>query len=873
MNRLALALATVGVMGAATSVFAAEGDKVDKIEVTGSRIKRISSETPSPITVVTRKEIEQSGKATVAEVLRSVSANNANSYNETFSNSFAPGASGLSLRGLGQKSTLVLLNGRRVANYGFAQNLSDAFFDLNSIPASAIQRVEILKDGASAVYGSDAIAGVVNIILRKDFTGLEASASAGTSTEGGLNEYRVTATGGIGNLDEDRFNVLASFDYFKRDSLKATERDFTKDQDFRAYPGGLFGWSASGGTYRVAATSRQAFATCPNGTVKMPASNFSNPYTGTNLTGDVCAFNLAPYTELMPGTERVNGFVRGAANFGNLQAYGEVLLSHTETEQTFSPAAVSNTGIGTRYNPVTGGLSLDDNKLPVGNAANPFATPSRFAYAFIDVGPRSAKIDSDSYRVLGGLKGEFGGWEWDVAGGRSENKAKNVQFNRINGVRLAEVIKNGSYSFLNPQNSKAVADSLRLNLNRESTSTVDFADFELSGELFDLPGGKVGIATGLDWRREEMDDRPDDALAKGLVLGQGATRTQGSRDVTAAFVELNMPVLKSLEFTLAGRQDRYSDFGSAFSPKIGAKWTPTRQVMFRSSYSEGFRAPTLAENAESNSTFFVNLIDRNHPNPALRGQTVSVAGIIASNPSLEAERSKSYTLGVVFEPSNSFNTSLDFYKIRQRKLVTSDDTQYVADHENEAQYRNSVVRDAATGNLLYVVTSYRNLSFVETKGLDLTANLRFAPTAYGRFSVDFDANYLLSYKTPPAAGAEVEDYVGRGVSGGTYPRYKGSASLTLEKGDWTTKLKANHTAGYKQEQAVGQEHVNSFTTLDWYASYNFSKQLGASLSVQNLFDRTPPFDAYYASRYGLGTNFTLYDLRGRYVRATANYKF
>ncbi|PHV13458.1 TonB-dependent receptor [Chitinimonas sp. BJB300] len=874
LNKISQALLVLGIASFAHLAAAAEEgtQKAQKIEVTGSRIKRISTETPSPLTIISRKEIEQSGKASVAEVLRSISANNANSYNETFSNSFAPGASGISLRGLGQKSTLVLLNGRRVANYGFAQNLSDAFFDLNSIPASAIHNIEVLRDGASAVYGSDAIAGVVNIILRKDFQGLDSSFSAGTSTEGGLNEYRASATGGIGNINEDKYNILLSLDYLKRDSLKASERKFTKDQDFRQYPGGLYAWSQNGGTYRISATQRQAFANCPNGSVKLPASNFDNPYTNSHLTGDVCAFNTAPMTELMPGTERVNAFARGTADVGFGQAYGELLMSHTDTHQTMTPASITNTGVGTRYNPATGGLTLDDLKLPVGHPNNPLATPARFGYAFQDVGPRSSNIVSDSYRVLGGLKGEFRGWDWDLAVGTSKSKAKNTQYNRINGVELVNAIANQSYDFYNA-NSQAAIDKLRLNIVRESTSTVQFADFKISGELFELPAGPLGMAAGLDWRSEEMDDRPDAALSSGLVLAQGATRTQGKRHVSAGFVEFVAPLTKDLEMTLAGRSDKYSDFGSAFAPKIGLKWTPAKQVMFRGSYSEGFRAPTLAENAQSNSTFFVSVLDNNHPVATEKGKTFSIAGVIASNPNLEAEKAKSYTFGMVVEPTNNFNATVDYYRIRQNKLVTSDDTQFVVDNETLPQYQNAVVRDPGTGNILYVVTSYRNLLFVETRGVDLTANWRSSATQFGRFSADFDGNYLLSYKKPPAEGQPIENYVGRGLSEGTYPRFKATVGLGWEKGNWISKFKVNHIAGYKQEQATGQDHVTSNTTLDWYGSYNFNKQLTASLSVQNVFDRTPPFDASFASRYGIGTNFTLYDLRGRYVRATGNYKF
>jgi iron complex outermembrane recepter protein len=220
-----------------------------RIEITGSNIKRIDAETVSPIQVITRDQIERSGQPTVAEVLRNLPANSGGSFGESFSNSFAPGAAGFSLRGLGQKATLVLLNGRRIAGYGFAQNLQDTFVDLNSIPSSAVERVEILKDGASAIYGSDAIAGVVNIILRKDSRGLDIALSGGAFE--GKNDYRVSVTGGFGDLASDKFNVLGVFEYYKRDLLLQSDSKFTESRDFRNYQGGRnFLSLTGGGTWR-----------------------------------------------------------------------------------------------------------------------------------------------------------------------------------------------------------------------------------------------------------------------------------------------------------------------------------------------------------------------------------------------------------------------------------------------------------------------------------------------------------------------------------------------------------------------------------------------------------------------------------------------
>ncbi|GAB3268256.1 TonB-dependent receptor [Chitinimonas naiadis] len=860
IKNLAFAITMIGV-SAGAQVLAADANETQKIEVTGSNIKRVSKETSSPVTVVTRKEIEQSGKATVAEVLRAVSANTGGSYNEVFSNSFSPGASGVSLRGLGQKATLVLLNGRRAANYGFAQNLQDSYFDLNSLPASAIERVEILKDGASAVYGSDAIAGVVNIILRKNYQGAEVSAGYGISSENDMGETHVAVTGGIGDLAKDRYNVLASFDYFQRDGITLADRDSTKDQDFSNQPGGLFGWATSAGTYRRG-TDRQAFAKCIGPGAVMDATVFG-------LTGTACAWNPASFLSVMPETKRANGFIRGTFDFAeNLQGYAEAFLSSTETKQTFTPAGITNSGI--HYNPATGGVTVEDYRLPVGNPSNPDAAPVAIGYTFFDVGPRSAKIKSDSYRALAGLKGDIGTWNWDAAASTSKNKAHQDNYNRVNAVVLKQMITDGSYNFANPAaNTNGQADKLRLTVVRESESKLDTFDGKISGELLELPAGMLGAAFGVDYRKETLADRPDANLTQGLVLGQGATATTGSRNVKALFFELNAPIVKNLELNLAGRGDDYSDFGSAFSPALGLKWTPIKEVLFRASAGKGFRAPTLAENSQSSATFFTTVTDRFHPVPSQRNRSFSIAGVYTGNPDLKAEHSRNFNLGIVIEPSANFNASLDLYKIRQKDLVSSDSFQFIENNENNPAYSKFIVRDPVTQNISFITSGYKNLAYVETKGLDLNLTYRSKATQFGRFTTALDATYLISYKVPPALGEEAVEYAGNNGYG-ALPRTKGSLTLGWDKNEWTTKVKLNYTSGWQQQSADGQDRVAGQVTTDVYANYDVTKQLGLSFSVLNAFNRTPPYDASDASN---GFDFTQYDLRGRYYRLTANYKF
>jgi len=860
IKNLALAITMIGV-SAGTQVLAEEAAETQKIEVTGSNIKRVSKETASPVTVVTRKEIEQSGKATVAEVLRSVSANTGGSYNEVFSNSFSPGASGVSLRGLGQKATLVLLNGRRAANYGFAQNLQDTYFDLNSLPASAIERVEILKDGASAVYGSDAIAGVVNVILRKNYQGLEMSGGYGISSENDLGETHVAVTGGIGDPATDRYNVLASFDYFHRDGNTLADRDSTKNQDFSDKPGGTFGWSTAAGTYRRG-LNREAFAKCIGPGVNLDASLF-------DLNGTACAYNPAPFLSMLPETERANGFLRGTFDFSEgLQGFAEAFVSSTETKQTFTPAAITNSGI--HFNPATGGVTVEDYRLPVGNPSNPDAAPVAIGYTFFDVGPRSAKIKADAYRLLAGLKGTLGDWSWESAVTTAKNKEHQDNYNRVNAVVLKQMITDGSYNFLNPgANTNGQADKLRLTVTRVAESKLDTFDAKVSGELLELPAGALGAALGFDYRRESLNDRPDANLTQGLVLGQGSTATTGSRNVKAVFFELNAPIVKNLEMTLAGRGDDYSDFGSAFSPALGLKWTPIKEILFRASAGKGFRAPTLAENSRSSATFFTSVIDRNHPTASQRGKSFNIAGVYTGNPDLKAEHSRNYNIGIVIEPSANFNASLDVYKIRQKDLVSSDSFQFIENHETDPAFAKFIVRDPVTQNISYITSGYKNLAYVETKGTDINLTYRSKATEYGRFTTALDVTYLMSYKTPPALGEEAVEYAGNNGYG-SLPRTKGSLTLGWDKADWTTKVKLNYTSGWQQQQADGQDRVAGQVTTDFYANYDVNKHLGVAFSVLNAFNRIPPYDASDASN---GFDFTQYDLRGRYYRLTANYKF
>jgi iron complex outermembrane recepter protein len=828
--------------------------KVEKIEVTGSNIKRVDSETSAPIQVITREDIERSAKSTVADLLRDLPSNSGNSFNDTFTNSFSPGATGISLRGLGQKATLVLINGRRMANYGFAQNLQDTYVDLNSIPNSAVERIEILKDGASAVYGSDAIGGVVNIILRKDFQGGEVTINGGTSTEKGLDEMKASLAFGYGDLAKNRFNVFGAFDYYHRDLLTYSERAFTRDQNYRNQVGGNFAWSSGAGTWRrTGPTRREPLSVCPGPSVVTPGSAFNS----APFNGSACAYNPAPYLTLFPESERA-GFL-GRANFdisSNLSAFAEVMFSKNETNQKFTPAFVPSVA----FNPVTGSVDTVSNNLPATHPNNPFGATTRLDYTFFDVGGRDAKIESESYRLLAGLKGVVGKWDWEVGLGKAENEVDQSNPNRVNRFTFATVRDNGSYNFLAPQ--AAITDQLRIAPKRKATSELDFFDAKVATELMQLSAGPVGFAAGIEHRRESIVDSPDSLLLTGAVLGQGSTATNGDRKNTAAFFEFSIPLAKTLELSLAGRQDKYSDFGSAFSPKAGLKFTPTKEILLRGSASRGFRAPTLPEISPSNATFFTAIVDPDN------GLVYNVAGLFQGNPGLKAERSNNYTVGMVIEPWQDFSMSIDMYKIKQKNVVNANSFQYIVD--NPDLFPGQIFRDSTTGLVTYITERYRNLSFVDTSGFDIEAKKVFRMGDAGRLTLALNYAFIRNWRTQVAADAPIEDYVDQnGFS--DFPRYRGNTSVTWQKNNWTVTTTMNYVHSYENvfRNAAQQERVGAHQTYDLYAAWTGIKNLKISGSVRNITDKDPPFDPSYA----LGTSFVLYDLRGRYVNLGATYSF
>lgn len=575
----------------ATTPAALTAQKIEKIEVTGSSIKRIEGEAALPVQVITREDIDRGGLTTAAELLTKISANAA-ALTDGASFSDIPGQrgfSGANLRGIGVSSTLILLNGRRVAN--FASPGSSSGVDLNAIPAAAIDRVEILKDGASAIYGTDAISGVINFITRREYTGVDLNAYYSDTQHGGAGKSSVTISGGFGDMTQDRFNVFGTLDYQDTKTLRSTQRDWIRG----AFQPDINLDVASSNTYPANFRRTRASGSATGSRINPSAPNCNPPatlYSADSFVGSrACYYDYMQDTEIFPASKRISALGRGQlALDADTTLFAEALFSQTKTNYRISPLTITNLNYPAagRYYPTAAAT------------ANGITGPIRLNWRLAEAGGRTNDVDSTTQRFVVGAKGLAAGWDYDAAVNLSESR---VIDSYVNGyVRASAFDAAFATGNINPFGPSDAAGLSLLNSTkisddaRDSKGTTTSFDVKGSRSIFAMGGGDAAIAAGLEVRREKMDFTPSSLLAAGEIRGDtAATPFGGSRNVSAIFTELNLPITKTLEAQLALRYDKYNDVGSTTNPKVGLRWNPLKEVLVRTSYGTGFRAPTLAD--------------------------------------------------------------------------------------------------------------------------------------------------------------------------------------------------------------------------------------------------------------------------------------
>ena len=851
---LAISLAIAAAFPAFPTLAHAEEDML-RVNVTGSNIRVSEKEGASAVQVITAKELKASGKTSVSDVLRAISANSGNSYNEQYTGSFSAGTSGLSLRGIGQQNTLILVNGRRVASYATAQDLQQTFVDLNSLPMAAVQRIEVLKDGASSVYGSDAVAGVVNIILYKEFTGTDITAQWGGSTQGtGQHERSAALQTGFGKLGEDGYSVVFSVDAQQRDKLQQSDVAWLRDADFRKQQRGSLGWNV---TNYAGADPTQTL-----GGVRGPLQLV--PYSAINPdgAGQVLAYNPSPYETLIPGIERIHSSLRGTVKLNaDTEAYVDLLHSYSRADQTFSAPLTVSSSLRA-WNNGTKRLDTIPVVLPVGHPNNPGATPLPFTATLFDLGPRLKQDKVTFYRALAGAKGTLAGWDWDTAVGHSSSKLEETVQNFVNRYEFQKVLADGSYNFFDQsQNSEAVRNRLRLSTLRPAESTLDTVDFSAAKDLWQLPAGPLGFAAGAQWRREKMDSQTSTAVLSGTELRPALNIIEGSRSVSALFAEFNVPVVKDLSVNVAGRADHYSDFGNAFSPKASARYQAAPWLLLRGTVSRAFRAPSLPEITDSTAVSYTGVIDPRDPlTPTLsRGVTV----ITIANPALRPERSKNLNLGVVVSPTSSSSIGLDYYRIRQEGVIGTESATTTLD--NELTSPEKVAR-GADGRITTLYRQFRNQGQRDVSGIDLDLRQRFVDQDWGKLTLAGQLSRVLRFAEPLSDGAPLTNGAGTNYFG-SIPKWRGVTSATWEQGKWSSTLTWNYVGSYAQNTHL-DESVAAFSTFDVTSSWQVTPKANVTFIVQNLANKRAPWD-YSAS----GFDYTQADPRGRFASLKLNYKF
>lgn len=938
------------------------GSNVQRVEITGSSIRRVDAETASPVQVLTSADIEKSGKGSVAELLQTLAVDNQGSVPTTFGNGFASGASGISMRGLGAASTLVLINGRRAAPYGLADDGQKVFFDLNTIPLEAVDRVEVLKDGASAIYGSDAIAGVVNIILKREYQGTAIKVSYGESKYHDGEETRLSFTHGFGSLDNDKFNILFNVELSDKNAIwnrdragrGAVGRADLRDLGYDANAA-LGGTGAIIGNDPLYASGGTAAGSSVLGNVRNPVQQitsdidpdtglpiFANRYysrgetpSATNgftraQTNAICS-NLTShrqgdpgggclidgpqqYSQIQPSSESVNAMLRGNFQLSqDVLGYAEFMYYNSDSTSSTTPSGVSGS-VGYPGGPVSNaGVSL--------GAAHPdnpyFGTAARLRYLAWDVGPRVSNIKSDFSRFVAGVKGTAFDWDFDTAVLWSQSNVSNsrtgylqrdVAFALLNptAANVAAATANSAAYRALPAgtlwrigenaglNSQAMYAALSPTISNDAQSNTSGIDFRASKELMQLSGGPLGIALGAEFRHESVFLEPTQGTERGNIIGLGYSAYDGQRNITAAFAEVNAPVIKGLEVNGAVRVDHYTDVGNSYTPKVGVKWAPVRQFAVRGTFAMGFRAPSPAENGKGGLAAFSSAVDSVRCALGIAGtcDAATVAIITSPNPDLKPEKSRNITLGLVFEPMPGTNISVDAWQIIRKNEINQETS-------GSAIRAGHVVRDAAgavspadPGPILAVLTNYVNSNKTTVRGIDLDLRQQFNLGTAGKFTAGLNWTHLLKLQREEQDGTTVDFAGTHGNCDVTNcigtPKDRINLNLTYDLGAFRLasainyRGKLDNTENKQTEDcfvhfadgssAPGGCRIGSFTTVDLTGRWQATQNLQLFGGVRNLFDKIPPVDP---TTYG-AVSYNPLDYSGavgRYYYAGAKYSF
>jgi iron complex outermembrane receptor protein len=899
-SAIAMALGLAFSQHSLAQVTAAE-PQLQRVEITGSSIRRTESEAAGSVQVLTREDIERTGQTTALGILNSSSAIGTSINSSTNgAGSFATGSSAVGLRSLGKVATLVLVNGQRIAQYGLADGAQQNFTNLDAIPAAAIQRIEILKDGASAIYGSDAIAGVINIILLKDFKGAKITGNYKESE--GFKDQRDRSVSGIigyGDIDQDGFNTYITYEAYKIDGYSTGDLQSNYPDWHRATPGrstwdALSSFSPTG-NYFLSSTNIVAAPGCP--------ANAIDP------KDKLCKWDVLPSTGLTTDGKRYAIASNTHFRIGKaIDANFEITNAAASNDYIVAPFSTSNGGTtsspSTWYNAIDGKMvgPFLYPKLPVGHLMNPYAVPVEYRARLMDTGNgfNFNRTESNQSRVMLTLNGDVSGFDWKSSVGYMNSKATKAT-RAPSATGYTNAIVNGTYKF-GQQNDAALLESMFPVRTTIGESKIAFVNATVSGEVAQLPAGPLSVAFGTDIRHEQYEMASSDNVLRGDLVGIAGLQVDDKMDHYALFTEATIPLIKRVELSAAVRADKSTNSEVHYSPKLGLRYNVTDSLLLRATAAGGFRAPNIVEtgNGLGRSSFANSISDPRRCSTAsalnklvqnsaataaekAQGNTFQnadcLAGIptfVSANKDLKPETSRSFTAGLVFEPVKNWTLALDYFHIERKDEIGTRATSDILRGEaslpagqlirvdssaSDNQFL-SLVKKYAPGNALnfggvgsigLLYNPYVNSGKTRASGFDLDAGGRFQ-TALGEIRLKLEATYLWKYQQ-----FSVTDNAYDVNMAGTYDigsRLKTKLRGNLKNGAFDHGFTLNYASGYSNNSLSSPTycvtnsvsaanldtcgHVGSNTTVDYNLSYRGIKNTRLSLYIDNLFAQDAP---------------------------------
>jgi iron complex outermembrane recepter protein len=904
--------------GGLVSVPALAQEDTQRVEVTGSAIKRIEAETALPVQVLKRQDIERTGATSTVDLLQRLAVVQGSTQESASVGGASFGFTGVSIHGLTENRTLVLLNGHRLTQFG-GQELTGfaAAFDLNSIPFSAIERVEVLTDGASALYGSDAIAGVVNFITRRDLTSGDVTIGYSAPSDG-AKEKRISATKGFGSLSEDGYNVMVTLAHDDRTKLKSIDRNF-------ASTGERF-FTKDGKRYRIQQFSPRTIpgnATNDNGDLINPyliANGECAPNSFRVIEGasDYCGFDFVSTLEIFPERKRDSAMVTGNLALGqDHQLYADLLWSRAKQVARIAPVPGDLL--------IAAGTPLHDTYLaPLG-----ITTDSTVPYRLFDLGPRTNDDKASFYDVALGGKGTIGSWDYDAGYTRSRSKVEGNIAGYPGALALNRVIASGLLNpFVLPGQQSDAANQAIAAANFKGywdggISTLDTLAVKASSAIAKLPAGSLQLAVGANFNKEKFEKKPS-LFAQGLLadpvtgelcdpanpdtcdqrFGDAAATPvySAQRKSWGVFGELLIPALKELEFSTSVRYDHYDDFGSSTTGKASFRYRPISTLLVRGSVGSGFRAPSVPQVKAGPQNFGVT--SNNYLcTDALRAQAERLGAecregnvqydvIAAGNPILKPEKSRQATIGLLFEPMPELSVGADlwFVKVSDSFGQLGEATVFA----NPGTYPGAwtSARDLSSGRTFLALNNGNlNLGNEYHSGIDFDVSSR-AKTPIGSLNTTLRATYTLRDKRQLLIDGPYYNAIGNiGPLDVVTFSWRGQLATTLDTGNWAHSLAFNFQSGYKDALTTAevlddagnvtgtediQLDVGRYYTFDWQSMWRVNKSFDITLGVLNIFNRVPPF-AISGSGINRGQQFgyddRYFDPRGRTWYANLSVKF